>query len=200
MLGTFSEIKMRPLTLFFTKTPFYFIIALIISCSFLGFRSGIWSGPRENAQLCCVHGGIKAREDIVHHIFSGFFDDFKKVLRQEVFSMNKVWISVFIAAFFEVLWVMGLKYSDNLWTWIATAIAIFISFYLMIMAGQKLPVGTVYAVFVGLGTVGTLLAEIVLFNEAIQTVKLLLILFLLIGVLGLKLVTPEESGDKGVES
>ncbi|WP_209125263.1 multidrug efflux SMR transporter [Alkalihalobacillus sp. BA299] len=114
--------------------------------------------------------------------------------------MNKVWISVFIAAFFEVLWVMGLKYSDNLWTWIATAIAIFISFYLMIMAGQKLPVGTVYAVFVGLGTVGTLLAEIVLFNEAIQTVKLLLILFLLIGVLGLKLVTPEESGDKGVES
>lgn len=59
--------------------------------------------------------------------------------------MNKDWIKVFVAAFFEVLWVIGLKHADSLWTWGGTVIAIFISFYVMIMAGKKLPVGTVYA-------------------------------------------------------
>ena len=76
-------------------------------------------------------------------------------------------MKVFIAAFFEVLWVIGLKHADNFWTWTGTIIAIIISFYLMIMAGRKLPVGTVYAVFVGLGTAGTVLSEILFFDEPI---------------------------------
>ena len=63
--------------------------------------------------------------------------------------MNTNWIKVFIAAFFEVFWVIGLKHADDFWTWTGTVISIIISFYLMIMAGRKLPVGTVYAVFVG---------------------------------------------------
>ncbi|MDY7965607.1 DMT family transporter, partial [Bacillus thuringiensis] len=78
-------------------------------------------------------------------------------------------------------------------------IAIFFSFYLMIMAGRKLPVGTVYAVFVGLGTAGTVFSEILFFGESFIVGKVLLILFLLAGVIGLKLVT-DDKVQKGDES
>ncbi|WP_404996753.1 DMT family transporter [Caldifermentibacillus hisashii] len=106
--------------------------------------------------------------------------------------MNKDWVKVFIAAFFEVFWVIGLKHADNFWAWTGTIIAIFISFYLMIMAGKKLPVGTVYAVFVGLGTAGTVFSEILFFGEPFKVEKILLILILLAGVIGLKLVTKDS--------
>ncbi|GGA41844.1 multidrug resistance protein YkkC [Kroppenstedtia guangzhouensis] len=108
--------------------------------------------------------------------------------------MNRDWVKVLIAAFFEVMWVIGLKHAENVWSWLGTVVAIGISFYLMIMAGRTLPVGTVYAVFVGLGTVGTVFSEVVFFGEPLQLMKLLLILVLLVGVVGLKLVT-EETGE-----
>lgn len=105
--------------------------------------------------------------------------------------MNTNWIKVFMGAFFEVFWVIGLKHADGFWTWAGTAISIIISFYLMIMAGRKLPVGTVYAVFVGLGTAGTVICEIIFFEEPFKMSKILLILLLLTGVIGLKLVTKD---------
>lgn len=112
--------------------------------------------------------------------------------------MNKDWVKVFIAAFFEVFWVIGLKHANSIWEWTGTVIAIIISFYLMIMAGRKLPVGTVYAVFVGLGTAGTVFSDIVIFGEPFKVVKIILILILLAGVIGLKLVTDDnvKEGDK----
>ncbi|WP_203364353.1 multidrug efflux SMR transporter [Bacillus sp. REN10] len=113
--------------------------------------------------------------------------------------MDKDWLKVFIAAFFEVFWVIGLKHADTFWTWSGTALSIIISFYMMIMAGKKLPVGTVYAVFVGLGTAGTVLSETLFFGEPIKIAKLLLILMLLIGVIGLKLVTKSKHAE-GAES
>lgn len=115
--------------------------------------------------------------------------------------MNLNWGKVFIAALFEVLWVIGLKHANSLWSWFGTAIAIFFSFYFMIAASRNLPVGTVYAVFVGLGTAGTVLSESLIFGEPVKMIKILLILFLLIGVIGLKLVTNEKKGEEGgVES
>ncbi|MBW8351296.1 multidrug efflux SMR transporter [Bacillus sp. IITD106] len=113
--------------------------------------------------------------------------------------MNTDWIKVFVAAFFEVLWVIGLKHADNFWAWAGTIIAIIISFYVMIMAGRKLPVGTVYAVFVGLGTAGTVFSEILFFGEPFKMDKILLILVLLAGVIGLKLVTKDKV-QEGVDS
>jgi paired small multidrug resistance pump len=106
--------------------------------------------------------------------------------------MNKEWMKVFIAAFFEVFWVIGLKHADDVWTWIGTAVAIAVSFYLRIMAGKTLPVGTVYAVFVGLGTAGTVIADILFFGQDFNIAKIGLIALLLIGVVGLKLVTKEQ--------
>lgn len=108
--------------------------------------------------------------------------------------MNRDWAKVLIAAFFEVMWVIGLKHAEDLWSWLGTVVAIVVSFYLMIMAGRNLPVGTVYAVFVGLGTAGTVFSEVVFFGEPLKLMKLCLILVLLVGVLGLKLVTKETEG------
>lgn len=106
--------------------------------------------------------------------------------------MNTNWIKVFIAALFEVFWVIGLKHANDFWTWSGTVIAIIISFYVMIMAGKNLPVGTVYAVFVGLGTAGTVTSEILFFGEPFQVEKVILILLLISGVIGLKLVTNDH--------
>ncbi|HHY28383.1 MAG TPA: multidrug efflux SMR transporter [Desulfitobacterium dehalogenans] len=106
--------------------------------------------------------------------------------------MNKIWGSVVIAAFFEVCWVIGLKHAEGIWEWGGTLIAIIISFYLMIMAGRNIAVGTVYAVFVGLGTAGTVLAEILLFNAPVIPAKLALIVLLLSGVVSLKLLSNQK--------
>lgn len=110
--------------------------------------------------------------------------------------MNGNWLKVIVAAIFEVFWVMGLKHADNLWSWLGTGIAIFISFYLMIMASKNFPVGTVYAVFVGLGTAGTVFSDIVFFAEPFKIAKVLLILILLAGVVGLKVVTDEKLSER----
>ncbi|MGI6226271.1 MAG: DMT family transporter [Peptococcales bacterium] len=114
--------------------------------------------------------------------------------------MNRDWIRVFIAAFFEIFWVIGLAHAYDFWTWTGTIIAIIISNYLMITAGQVLPAGTVYAVFVGLGTAGTVISEILFFGEPFRWEKVLLILLLLIGVTGLKLVTDNKIVKEGAES
>ncbi|MBY0120322.1 multidrug efflux SMR transporter [Bacillus sp. S/N-304-OC-R1] len=107
------------------------------------------------------------------------------------------WLKVFFAAFFEVFWVIGLKHAYDFWTWTGTIISIAVSFYMLIMAGKRLPVGTVYAVFVGLGTAGTVLSEIIFFGEPLKISKLVLVFILLCGVIGLKLVTNDEASVKG---
>ncbi|MFF2017397.1 DMT family transporter [Paenibacillus sp. NPDC058177] len=105
---------------------------------------------------------------------------------------NLDWTKVVVAACFEVIWVIGLKHASAPWEWLVTIIAIVVSFYGMISASQKLPVGTVYSVFVGLGTAGTIMAEMIWFGEPFKLLKLVLVLILLAGVVGLKLVTKEE--------
>ena len=113
--------------------------------------------------------------------------------------MNYHWIKVLVAAFLEVFWVIGLSHSYDFWTWTGTIITLIVSNYLMITAGQVLPAGTVYAIFVGLGTAGTVISEILFFGEPFKWGKILLILLLLIGVMGLKLVTDNKS-EKGANS
>lgn len=113
--------------------------------------------------------------------------------------MNTNWIKVVIAAFFEIFWVIGLKHADDFWAWTGTVISMIVSFYLMIMAGRKLPVGTVYAVFVGLGTAGIVFSDIIFFGKPFKVAKIILILVLLAGVIGLKLVT-KDNVKEGAES
>lgn len=109
--------------------------------------------------------------------------------------MSKNWLLVVVAAVFEVMWVAGLKHADSFISWAVTVIAILISFGVLIYSGKKLPTSTVYAVFVGLGTAGTVISEMVLYGEPFSWIKVGLIAVLLVGILGLKLVTHEQGGD-----
>lgn len=106
--------------------------------------------------------------------------------------MGKNWILVVIAGVFEVVWVAGLKHADSFLTWAITVIALVVSFAVLIYSGKKLPTSTVYAVFVGLGTAGTVVSEMVLFGEPFSWAKIGLIALLLVGIIGLKLVTHEH--------
>lgn len=107
--------------------------------------------------------------------------------------MNRHWFVLIVAAVIEVFWVIGLKHAEGVWAWSGTFVAMVVSNYLLIVSGRVLPVGTAYAVYVGLGTVGTVLAEMTIFGEPFELVKVLLILVLLSGVIGLKVVTEEKT-------
>lgn len=111
--------------------------------------------------------------------------------------MTKYWILVLLAGIIEIVWAMGLKYANTVWLWVGVAALIVVSFYILIIATEKLPVATVYAVFTGIGTAGTVIAETVIFDEPFSLTKIGFIGLLLIGVIGLKLISnePEEARD-----
>ncbi|RIL22945.1 QacE family quaternary ammonium compound efflux SMR transporter [Staphylococcus gallinarum] len=101
------------------------------------------------------------------------------------------WFKVILAGLIEVLWVTGLNVANSIWSWLAVNIIIGISFFLAISACKALPVGTVYAVFVGIGSVGTVIVDIIFFGDNFNIVKMMLICLLIIGIIGLKLSTSE---------
>ena len=114
--------------------------------------------------------------------------------------MNRNWLFVLLAGLIEIVWVSGLKHSTTPIMWAGTLLAIFISFFMVVEATKRLPVGTVYAVFTGIGTGGTVVAEMLFFGEPFHWAKILLIAVLLAGVIGLKLVTdPAPSSNKEVQ-
>ena len=103
------------------------------------------------------------------------------------------WIILFLAGLFEVAWAIGLKYSEGftrLWPSVATLAAMAVSFYLLALAMRSLPLGTAYAVWVGIGAVGTAILGIVLFNEPANAGRLVSLGLILVGIIGLKLASP----------
>ena len=102
------------------------------------------------------------------------------------------WIILFLAGLFEIAWAIGLKYSEGftkLTPSIITIITMFISFYLLSLALKSLPLGTAYAIWVGIGTIGTVIAGIFLFGEHMNLIRVVSILFILLGIIGLKITT-----------
>lgn len=110
--------------------------------------------------------------------------------------MNLYWFYVLLGSISEVAWVSGLKHASSSVEWLLTAGAVSFSFYLLIKVSDKLPVGTVYIVFTGLGTAGTVASEMLLYGEPLQPLKLLLIAILLSGVIGLKWITAPKAAVK----
>ncbi|MFB7639682.1 DMT family transporter [Peribacillus butanolivorans] len=111
--------------------------------------------------------------------------------------MNRNWILVLMAGLIEIMWAIGLKHASNWISWAGIALLIYISFVLLVKATKSLPVATVYAIFTGIGTAGTVVVEMVVFGEAFSWAKVFFILLLLSGVVGLKLVTNESSKKEG---
>jgi quaternary ammonium compound-resistance protein SugE len=102
------------------------------------------------------------------------------------------WIYLFIAGLFETAWAIGLKYSEGftkLGPSLFTAAAMIISFYLLALALRTLPVGTGYAVWTGIGTVGAAILGIVLFDESRALPRVLCIFLIVAGIIGLKLTS-----------
>ncbi|AGC89930.1 multidrug efflux SMR transporter [Staphylococcus warneri] len=108
------------------------------------------------------------------------------------------WLKVILAGLVEIIWVTGLNNADSIFSWLFTLIFIILSFYLVINATKSLPVGTVYAIFVGIGAAGTVIVDILFFNQPFTFMKILLVTLLIIGIIGLKLSTTDdvEGGSK----
>jgi len=107
-------------------------------------------------------------------------------------SLQMAWITLFIAGVFEVGWAIGLKYTDGFTRvvpTIATVLSMVISLGLLGVALKSLPVGTAYAVWTGVGTVGTAILGMVLFGESTAALRLACIGLIVAGIIGLKLVT-----------
>jgi quaternary ammonium compound-resistance protein SugE len=100
------------------------------------------------------------------------------------------WVILFVAGLFEVAWAVGLKYTEGFTRPIPTALtvlAIITSMGLLGLAMRNLPLGTAYAIWTGVGAVGTVIVGIVLFGESMAPVRLLSVALILCGLVGLKL-------------
>ncbi|HZX78702.1 quaternary ammonium compound efflux SMR transporter SugE [Lysobacter sp.] len=103
------------------------------------------------------------------------------------------WIILVLAGLFEVGWAIGLKYTDGftrLWPTVGTVAAMAISLGLLGIAMKSLPVGTAYAIWVGVGAVGTVILGIVLFQEPVNALRLISVGLIVAGLVGLKLASP----------
>jgi quaternary ammonium compound-resistance protein SugE len=103
------------------------------------------------------------------------------------------WLVLFLAGLGEVGWAVGLKYTEGftrLWPSLWTVAAMAASLFLLGLALKSLPLGTAYAVWTGIGTIGTALLGILLFAEPADVPRLLSIGLIVAGIVGLKLVTP----------
>jgi quaternary ammonium compound-resistance protein SugE len=107
------------------------------------------------------------------------------------------WFTLFIAGLFEVAWAIGLKYSDGftkLWPSVFTIVSVIISMGLLANSLKYLPVGTAYAVWTGIGAVGTAILGIFLFNESKEFIRIFFIFLIIVGIVGLKIFSGTSNG------
>lgn len=104
------------------------------------------------------------------------------------------WILLLIASGFEIVWAVGLKYTDGftrLWPTVGVLVAAVVSVALLAAAARGLPIGTAYAVWTSIGAAGTAIAGILLFGESSSLPRLLCLGLILVGVAGLKYFTKQ---------
>lgn len=102
------------------------------------------------------------------------------------------WIYLVLAGIFELGWATGLKYSDGfskIIPSILTVSGMLASFYFLSLSLKHLPLGTAYAIWTGIGTVGTVTIGIVLFNEPLDIMRIICIILIVSGIIGLKLLS-----------
>lgn len=104
------------------------------------------------------------------------------------------WIILVLAGVFEVAWAVGLKYTEGftrLLPSVATVVAMAISVGLLALAVKTLPLSTAYAIWTGIGAVGAVILGIALFHEPASPARLVCLALIIIGIIGLKIVSPE---------
>ena len=106
------------------------------------------------------------------------------------------WIVLFVAGLFEVAWAIGLKYTEGfskLWPSVFTIACMIISMGLLAYAVKHLPIGTAYAIWTGIGAVGTAILGIILFNESKELIRIFFIFLIVVGIIGLKIFSDQSS-------
>jgi quaternary ammonium compound-resistance protein SugE len=104
------------------------------------------------------------------------------------------WLVLVLAGLLEIGWAIGLKYTEGftrLWPSVFTVLAMIVSLGLLGVAMKSLPVGTAYAVWMGIGAAGTVILGIVLFDESTSLLRLASVALILLGVIGLKLASSD---------
>lgn len=102
------------------------------------------------------------------------------------------WLLLVTAGLLEMCWAVGLKYSQGftkLTPSVFTIVGMIASFYFLSLALRNLPLGTAYAIWTGIGTVGTVILGIILFKEPVDMARLMFIGLIVIGIIGLKIVS-----------
>ena len=100
------------------------------------------------------------------------------------------WIYLFIAGLFEIGWAVGLKYTNGftrLWPSVVTIVTMILSFYFLSSAVKTIPIGTAYAIWTGIGAVGTAILGIILFDESKEFIRVIFIMLIVVGIVGLKI-------------
>lgn len=103
------------------------------------------------------------------------------------------WTLLFVAGILEIGWAIGLKYADGftrLWPSVWTIAAMVVSMYLLALAARTLPIGTAYAVWVGIGAAGAMILGMALLGEPRSLARIVCVGLIIAGVVGLKLVDP----------
>ena len=106
--------------------------------------------------------------------------------------MTGPWASLFAAGVFEIVWAVGLKYSDGFSKLAPSALTIAamgVSIWFLAIALKQLPLGTAYAIWTGIGAVGTVIAGIILFSESTDALRIACIFLILLGIAGLKITS-----------
>jgi quaternary ammonium compound-resistance protein SugE len=112
------------------------------------------------------------------------------------------WVTLVIAGLLEVVWAIGLKYTQGftrLIPSIITLVALAASMFLLARAARTLPIGTAYAVWVGIGALGAAVLGIFLFNESKNPARIIFLALLLVSILGLKLSSPADAKETAPE-
>jgi quaternary ammonium compound-resistance protein SugE len=110
-------------------------------------------------------------------------------------SAASAWLILFVAGLCEIGWAVGLKYTEGfsrLWPSAATLLAMVASVLLLGWSLKVLPLGTAYAVWTGIGAVGTAILGMLLFGESREVARLISIGLIVAGIVGLKLLTPDS--------
>jgi quaternary ammonium compound-resistance protein SugE len=99
------------------------------------------------------------------------------------------WVYLLIAGIFEIVWAIGLKYTNGftrLWPSVITVIGMIISFYYLSQATKVLPIGTAYTIWTGIGAAGAVILGIILFGEPKTLIRFVFLAFVITGIIGLK--------------
>lgn len=105
------------------------------------------------------------------------------------------WVYLFVAGIFEIVWAIGLKYTNGftrLWPSVITVVGMIISFYYLSQATKVLPIGTAYTIWTGIGAAGAVILGIVLFGEPKTVLRFVFLAFVITGIIGLKVTAGSQ--------